>query len=460
VRAPRSLRWQLTLAFTAIATVVVGIAAVGMLVLIEHAVWGPLDAAIEEEAETLAGIRNMARGEELRRAVDSVASETEPGPGKLIRVTSAQGETLAEAGDMPAEVAALAPPSVAITQHATVGRGRQAYRVVWYPAAGGGWSEVAVRVNAEVRLLWRARMAIVGGATVLLATFAFLAWAITTRVTAELARVAAELETIEAGSLDRRLVPRRTREVDRLATVLNRLLARLEAAMGHLRRFTADAAHELRTPVAALRARLEVTIARAESTDRYREGLLDALEQTERLARLTEDLLTLSAVEAGTAGAPSEDETVLLDQLVREVAESLEPVAQEQGRRFTWEARTGAGVRGSAPLLKRLVVNLVDNAFRHTPPSADVSVIVHARNGTATVEVTDRGPGITPADRTRVFERFRRGRGVTSPGSGLGLALCQEIVTRHGGQIALDSLPGRGTTVTVTFPIASSGSDA
>src|SRR5262249_37977507 len=140
-----------------------------MLVLIEHAVWGPLDAAIEEEAETLAGIRNMARGEELRRAVDSVASEPEPGPGKLIRVTSADGETLAEAGDMPAEVAALAPPSVAITQHATVGRGRHAYRVVWYAADGGGGSGGAGRGSGQGRLLWGARMAVVGGPTRLVA---------------------------------------------------------------------------------------------------------------------------------------------------------------------------------------------------------------------------------------------------------------------------------------------------
>jgi len=458
VKAPRSLRWQLTLAFTGIAAVVVVAAAVGMLILVEQAVWGPLDAAIEEEAETLARIRNMAPAEELWRAVANIGSETDaPGPGKVIRVTAPGGETRAEAGRMPAPLSNLAPPPVPITQHATIGRGAEAYRVVWYAADGGGWSEVAVHVGARVRMLRRARLAIVGGATVLLATLAILAWAMTTRATSELARVAAELETIEAGSLDRRLVPRRTTEVDRLATVLNRLLVRLEAAMGHLRRFTADAAHELRTPLAALRARLEVTIGRADSPEAYREGLLDALEQTERLGRLTEDLLTLSAVEAGTAGAPSGDETVLLDHLVREVAESLEPVAQEQGRPFTWNATTGVGVRGSSPLLKRLVLNLVDNAFRHTPPTAEVSVTARTRDGSATVEVTDRGPGIAPSDRTLVFERFRRGRGVTTAGSGLGLALCQEIATRHGGQIALDSVPGRGTTVTVILPIVGSG---
>src|SRR5262249_8430252 len=163
--------------------------AAGMLVLIEHAVWGPLDAAIEEEAETLAGIRDMARGEELRRGVGSVASGPAPGPREPSRGTSGPGGATGQAGGTAPDgrpAAPPAPPSVAITQHATVGRGRHAYRVVWYAADGGGWSEVAVRVGAQVRLLWRARMAIVGGATVLLATFAFLAWAITTRVTAEL----------------------------------------------------------------------------------------------------------------------------------------------------------------------------------------------------------------------------------------------------------------------------------
>src|SRR5438477_604467 len=148
--------------------------------------------------------------------------------------------------------------------------------------------------------------------------------------------------------------------------------------------------------------------ARSRSASERRSACLDALEQTERLGRLTEDLLTLSAVEAGTAGVPSGDETVQLDDLVREVAESLEPVAQEQGRPFTWNASTGVGVRGSSSLLKRLVLNLVDNAFRHTPPTAEVSVTAGTRDGSATVEVTDRGPGIVAADRTLVFERFRR----------------------------------------------------
>src|SRR2546422_11401938 len=116
-------------------------------------------------------------------------------------------------------------------------------------------------------------------AGLLLGTLACLAWAITTRATAEIDQLAAQLETLEAASLDRRLAPGRTSEVDRLVAVLNRLLSRLETAVEHLRRFTADAAHELRTPIAALRAHLEVALARGGSPDGYRNGLLDALEQ-------------------------------------------------------------------------------------------------------------------------------------------------------------------------------------
>src|SRR2546429_2452106 len=118
----------------------------------------------------------------------------------------------------------------------------------------------------------------------------------TTRATAELDQLAAQPETLEAASLDRRLAQGGTSEVDRLVAVLNRVLSRLETAVGHLRRFTADAAHELRTPIAALRAHLEVALARGGSPDGYRNGLLDALEQAERLRRVAAGLPTPIAV--------------------------------------------------------------------------------------------------------------------------------------------------------------------
>jgi signal transduction histidine kinase len=263
-------------------------------------------------------------------------------------------------------------------------------------------------------------------------------------------RLAAEIATIEAGSLGRRLVPRRTLEVDRLASVLNRVLARLESAVTHLQRFTADAAHELRTPVAALRARLEVAIGGPPDVGAYRDGLVDSLEQTERLGRLAEDLLTLSSVEAG--GTMPRDEEVRLDLIVREVVDALEPIAQEQGRALECDAPAPVSVRGAPQLLKRVVLNLVDNAFRHTPAGVLVRVAVARRDGVAAVVVEDRGPGMSAEDQDNAFRRFARGRGTTGGGSGLGLALCREIVAAHGGRIHLASELGRGTRVEVELP--------
>jgi signal transduction histidine kinase len=454
VSRSRTLRGQLTVVFTATAAVVVLAAAVGMAVLIRHAVWGALDAALEEEAETLVSLGSVGGPEELARAVARVGGEPDLGGGKFIRIEDASGRPLAGSGDLPAVAGARWSASGSV--HATVGRGTGAYRVAWYTAPDGTRCQVGVRVAGQLRTLRRAYLAIGASALALLATLAVLAWRITTRATAELARLAGELETLEAGSLDRRLTPRRTGEVDRLVTVLNRLLARLDGAMAHLRRFTADAAHELRTPIAALRAHLEVALGRAPSAEGYRHGLLDALEQTERLGRLAEDLLTLSAVEAGAAGPWEREETVRLDKLAQEVAEFVEPVAQEQGRRFGCRVEGAPAVRGAPELLKRLILNLVDNAFRHTDPAAAVELAVGATDGHATIEVRDEGAGIQPGDVPHVFERFRRGRGATS-GTGLGLALCREITTLHRGRIELRSVLGVGTTVTVALPLAEGG---
>jgi len=453
VRRPRSLRWRLTLAFASLAGTAVLAASVGTVILVEHAVWGPIDAALEEEAETLAELGDAARAGDFSRAVARVADERGFGAwkcdGKFVRMRAVDGRVLAASGTIPAALAEEAAPAVRATRYATIGQGRTAYRIVWYAAPGVGWSEIGVRVGRELRTVRRARLAIGASAALLLGALAFLAWAMTTRATAEIGQLAAQLETLEASSLDRRLASGRTTEVDRLVAVLNRLLGRLETAVGHLRRFTADAAHELRTPIAALRAHLEVALGRGGSPDGYRNGLLDALEQTERLGRLAADLLTLSAVEAGVGGTG----VVRLDAVAREVADFLEPVAQEQGRRFACENEQPVAVCGAPDLLKRLVLNLVDNAFRHTPPSAAVRLAVRSDAGRATIEVHDDGPGIPAADLPQVFGRFRRGRGATT-GTGLGLALCQEIATRHQGRIALESAAGVGTRVIVTLPLA------
>src|SRR5262249_50384321 len=140
-------------------------------------------------------------------------------------------------------------------------------------------------------------------------------------------------------------------------------------------------------------------------------------------------------------------------RLAREVGASLEPIAQEQHRRFVVRTAGVLPVLGAADLLKRLMVNLVDNAFRYSPPATAIELAVTRTNGHVEIRAHDDGPGIPPAEQARVFERFYRGAH-SQGGTGLGLALCREIVLRHRGEIALSSAPGTGTTVLVTLPLA------
>ncbi len=219
--------------------------------------------------------------------------------------------------------------------------------------------------------------------------------------------------------------------------------------MAQLRRFTADAAHELRTPLAAMRARLEIALSEDGPTV-SRDSVADALEQAERLGRLAEDLLTLARVEGGAIASRVMEGSVDLTGLVEEVGTAMAPVAEEQARPFTWRADANLRVTGSEPLLKRVLLNLVDNAFRHTPASARVEIVARHDGSQAVLEIRDDGPGVDPLVRPEMFERFRHGAG---GGSGLGLALVREIVERHRGTVTVEGGATGGTRARVVLPL-------
>lgn len=446
-----SLRWRLVATFACVAGAVVLAGAWSMTTLLDRATWSSLDAALVEEAETIATIRDTESIEALRRTVAHIAAEPALGPGKVIRVIAPDGGVLAEAGP------GIASEHGDAASHATAGTATVAVsaegdgRTVRY-VTDRGTITLALPVGEQRRGLAADHVRIWAAAIAIIAVLVALSIAITTRATNELQEIAAELETIEAGSLDRRLAARATSEVDHVTAVLNRLLARLEKAMVHLRRFTADAAHELRTPVAALRAHLEVALAAPARPDGQREDLLDALAQTERLTGLTEALLTLSAVETDPTDPATSGERVHLEEVAAEVAQFVNLVAQEQGRTVTWRI-TGGCIDGSPALVRRLLLNLVDNALRHTPASAGVRVTGTIDGARVRLEVEDDGPGISDADLPRVFDRFARGT-TAAGGHGLGLAICREIVDRHHGEITIGRHPNGGTRVTIVFAAA------
>jgi signal transduction histidine kinase len=237
-------------------------------------------------------------------------------------------------------------------------------------------------------------------------------------------------------------------ELGRLATTFDAMLDRLEDSFLRYRQFTADASHELRTPVSVIRSILSVTKRKPRSPAEYAEAFADLENAAARLETLIGSLMALSR--DGTAPVP--DTAVDLGELVTAVAQTLRPVALERGLTFDVETTAGIVVTGDADALTHVVVNLIDNALNYTPRGG-VTVAARTEGAAAVVEVRDTGIGIGPEHLPRVFDRFYRvDPSRSTSGSGLGLAIVRSIVERHGGTVEAESVPGAGTTLRVTLP--------
>ena len=226
----------------------------------------------------------------------------------------------------------------------------------------------------------------------------------------------------------------------------------VQGAYEEMRRFLADAAHELRTPVAVLRARAEVALQRERAPAEYRDALGEVGREAEVMGRIVDDLLILARVETGVRAVMKEP--VYLDDLVSGAAAAAGVLAESRGVRLEVGEFDEAGVTGDPALLRQLLLILLQNAVKYTPKGGAVRVDVHSHGGAPTVVVEDTGMGIAPGELPHVFERFYRGeeaRGVTE-GAGLGLSIARRIVAGHGARIDVRSAPGRGTRVTVVFP--------
>ena len=254
-------------------------------------------------------------------------------------------------------------------------------------------------------------------------------------------RAPSSLEPLAAGRLPE--------EVQPMVSELNALLARLREAIDTQKRFTADAAHELRSPLTALQLQIEL-VERAQSPEERREAL-DALRAGAlRAARLVEQLLTMARLEPDAAAAPPA--AVDLAEIAVSVGADLEPLAEAKGVELRLGRVEATRVAGQVHALQTLVRNLVDNAIRYTPAGGRVTLEVGQDAGRALLMVSDTGPGIPPAEHGRVFDRFYRLPEAPAEGSGLGLSIVRQIADAHGAEISLGEADhGRGLRVTVRF---------
>lgn len=272
---------------------------------------------------------------------------------------------------------------------------------------------------------------------------ALAVWALVGVSLAPLRPLAALLRTRAAESLEPLPDAGLPAEVAPLVVALNALLLRLQGAFGAQRAFVADAAHELRSPLTALKLQIEL-LGRSGTAPQAVAELAAAMQ---RAQRLVEQLLALARAEPG--GAESARMPTDLAEAARQAVADAVPLAATRGTRLELDAPQPLQVLGDAQALRVLVRNLVDNAVRYAGPGAQVQVSLQAQGLQAVLRVDDSGPGIPPAERERVFARFYRRDGQPEPGSGLGLAIVQAVAQRHGAGVALAESPLGGLRVEI-----------
>jgi two-component system OmpR family sensor kinase len=445
-----SIRLRLTIYWGAITALILLTAGLLIMALFTRASWSALDAALMEEADTAAVTVARAAKPEASLVLSRLSQERDLGPGRRVRLI-VNGAAVFDQGDARADLPAQSYGGREKIVNGAHGR----YRYAIAPLSFNGspaWLEDGADANPVRRTVAHLREALLLAIPIIFALSAaggywMAAWALTplNEITRALARIGPR-------DLRKRLpVPDPQDETRRLITAINHLCDRLELASAAQQRFISEAAHELRTPLAVLRSGLEITLQRPRSIEESRAALAQAMSEVERLCAIAEDLLAIARLDADPSMLRS---PVDLGEIAAEASAMARSLAEARHQEFKAETGVGIEVRGSAAELRRVLLNLLDNAVKFTPERGHIGLKAAARDSTAIIEVRDSGPGIAPCDLAHVFDPFFRSRSANAAGSGLGLALCSEIVRRHGGTIEASNGPDGGCEIRIRLPLA------
>jgi len=463
-----SFRWRLVLRFTGTMTAALVAISVVSLLSLRWVLDREVEASIMSVASIQASSVTDAPDGQMRFHEWELTPREAESVRNLIRyaqIWDAGGRSLHRSRfmtrDLPLDSSALRRASAGeVVWDEGAFRGDE-IRSVYYPLRRFGPQhedhvlQVAAPLTARNEMLVRVAVFLAGITALVILGSGFGSWWLAGSVVRPVHEVIDQAEAIEAGSLDRGISAYAdTLEYRRLVQVLNSMLDRIRSAFEAQRRFTADASHELRSPLTAMRGELEVALRRERSAEEYRATLESALEEVMRLTRITEDLLTLARSDAG-AIAPHRERTDLED-VVRRVVDRLDSTAAAREVRVVVDVPSDLSAEVDPDLVGRLLWNLVENGVEHTPPGTTVEIEARRVAGELRIEVRDDGPGLGP-DPPRVFERFRRLDEVRTPGArgagtGLGLSIVQAVAEAHGGSVSAENRRGGGARFVATLP--------
>lgn len=456
-----SLRWRVTIVAILVQAVLLAALGAFVSVRLSRDLTAGIDGSLSARAAQLvsavsdggagAGPGNFSDSSDVR--VPGLAARE-----SLTQVVSRAGVVLESAGSADADQPLLSPAQVSRASHSAVRLtkalpelGRT--RLLAIPTGSGTVVVVGNSLSSVDQARSRLGSLLAVGGLVALLVGGGASWWLAGRALRPIDRLSLAAASIGGDDLDRRVpVPPTGDEAARLAQTLNRLLERINESVGKERAFLADASHELRTPVAVLRAELEVAL-RSPSTPDSARGVLESMnEETGRLSRLTDDLLVLARADAGRM------------ELVRQASDLAAPADRAVQLLGSLAARRGvllstrlnpAPARIDPDRIAQVAVNLMENAIRHTPAGGSVHIETGLRDREAFLSVSDQGPGISDELAPRIFERFSRGdsaRGRESGGTGLGLAIALAIAEAHSGSLTLDERGAQGSRFVLRLP--------
>lgn len=437
-----SLRLRLTLWYSLVLAVGLGLFGGTVWFGLRHALYGAAQSTLTQHVSGMATLlktelQEGASGRQLREELEEYANSVPE--GNAIEVRNHAGRVLLSR-------APASPGGHRITLGEAVTGGGDRYEIL--ASANLASSDLIIASMSWWMVLF---------VPVALTVAGLGGYLLSRRALASVDEITSTARTITLLNLSRRLsVPQTGDELQRLSEAWNETLARLDVAVNRLTQFTADASHELRTPVALMRTSAELALRKDRTADEYRDALREIREEAERTSQLIENLLTLARADAGLHPLPVA--RVDMRELILEAGEHARSLAQERGLKIGSEVPDElVSVNGNEAGLRQLFSVLVDNALKYTPQGGQIQLSLIQDSGNVVVSVKDTGFGMSPDVIPHIYERFYRAdesRNRDAGGSGLGLCIAKWIADRHGAQILVDSELGRGSMFTVRFPAA------
>lgn len=420
------------------------------------------DESLRSTAQTVASayVEEFGEAHSLAKAGEIVLAEI-TFPNRYVQLSDDTGKPIAASANLSGSTISIPATTLADARargfsHATVG----SLRVAVVPLSANqtlGYAAVAEPLSVIEAGLSELRRDFFAGVPVVLLLASAGGYFLARKSLAPIASMNSQTQRISAENLSARLDVTNSRdELGRLATTINDLLARLENSFQEQQRFIADASHELRTPLAVVRGETEVALGKPRTVEEYQQSLSLIQDEAEQLSRIVEDLFILARQPINTSAA-LRHERVSLNDAVQDCARAAQVLAVRKGVRLKLQNDSPSiALSGDEELIKRMILNLLDNAVKYTPEGGEISLALARANGNAEIVVRDTGIGIPHADQPRVFDRFYRvdkARARAMGGAGLGLSIAQWIVEVHGGEISVVSAPGEGSEFTVVLPV-------